>query len=49
MGRACSTNGEKRIEYRWESQKERDHWVGGWIILKWILDRMGCYGLDSSG
>jgi hypothetical protein len=26
-----------------ESQKERDHWedqdVGGWTILKWILER----------
>jgi hypothetical protein len=20
--------------------------VGGWIILKWILDRMGWYGMD---
>jgi hypothetical protein len=33
----------------WESQKERDHWedldVGGWIILKWILDRMVWTGL----
>jgi hypothetical protein len=31
------------IGYCWESQKERDHWVdqdeGGWIILKWILER----------
>jgi hypothetical protein len=31
------------IEYWWESQKERDHWedqdVGGWTILKWILQR----------
>jgi hypothetical protein len=27
--------------YCWESQKERGHWedVGGWTILKWILDR----------
>jgi hypothetical protein len=23
-------------------------WVGGWIILKWILDRMGWYGLDRA-
>jgi hypothetical protein len=43
MGRACSTNGGKRmhIRYWWESQKESDHWedqdVGGWTILKWIL------------
>jgi hypothetical protein len=43
MGRACSTNGEKRNAYRRESQKERDHWedpdVGVWIILKLILER----------
>jgi hypothetical protein len=45
--------GERRgmhIGYWWESQKERDHWedldVGGWTILKWILDRMGWYELD---
>jgi hypothetical protein len=37
--------GEKRNAYRIlvESQKERDHWedqdVGGWTILKWILER----------
>jgi hypothetical protein len=34
--------------YWWESQKERDHWedqdVGGWTILKWILD--GWDGVD---
>jgi hypothetical protein len=33
------------IRYWWENQKEIDHWededVGGWIILNWILDRMG--------
>jgi hypothetical protein len=40
------------IEYLWESQNERDHWedkdIGGWTILKWILEyRMGwlCIGL----
>jgi hypothetical protein len=31
------------VGYRWECQKERDHWedqdVGGWTILKWILER----------
>jgi hypothetical protein len=39
--------GEKRngmhIGYWWENQKERDQWedqdVGGWTILKWILER----------
>jgi hypothetical protein len=31
------------IGYWWTSHKERDHWedqdVGGWTILKWILER----------
>jgi hypothetical protein len=44
MDGACSTNGEEvHIGYWWESQKERDQWeeqdVGGWTILKWILER----------
>jgi hypothetical protein len=34
---------EMHIEYLWESQKESDHQedldVGGWAILKWILER----------
>jgi hypothetical protein len=38
------------IGHRWESEKKKDHWkdqdVGGWTILKWILDRMGWCGLD---
>jgi hypothetical protein len=43
MGRACSTNGEKRNVYRVLVGKPegKSHWedqdVGGWIILKWIL------------
>jgi hypothetical protein len=38
------------VGYWWESQEERDRYedkdVGGWIILKLILDRTGWYGLD---
>jgi hypothetical protein len=40
--------------YWGESQKEKYHWkdqdVGGWILLKWILEgRVRRYGLDRSG
>jgi hypothetical protein len=35
--------GGVHIGYWWEGQKERDHWededIGGWTILKWILER----------
>jgi hypothetical protein len=38
------------IGYWSESQKERDHWedqdIGGWTLLKWVLDRMGWHGLN---
>jgi hypothetical protein len=31
------------VGYWWACRKERDHWedqdVGGWTILKWILER----------
>jgi hypothetical protein len=50
MGRACSTNGEKRNAYRIligrpkgkRPQEDKD--VGGWTILKWIL--IGWDGMD---
>jgi hypothetical protein len=44
--------GEKRNAYRiWVGKPdERDHYedqdIGGWTILKRILDRMGWYVLD---
>jgi hypothetical protein len=45
MGGECSTNGEKRNAYRTlvGMAEERDYWedqdVGGWTILKYILER----------
>jgi hypothetical protein len=45
MDRACSTNGEKRNAYRILVGKSegKNHWedqdVGGWTVLKWILER----------
>jgi hypothetical protein len=45
MGRACSTNGEKRNAYRILVGKPEgrrpleDQNVGGWTILKWILEK----------
>jgi hypothetical protein len=35
MDRACSTNGEKRNAYK----ILEDQGVGGWTIIKWILER----------
>jgi hypothetical protein len=41
------------IGYCGKAQKERDHQedqdIDGWIILKWISDLFGWYGLDCSG
>jgi hypothetical protein len=40
------------VGYWWKSQKERDDWedqgVGGWTLLKWIIERerMGWCGLN---
>jgi hypothetical protein len=51
MNRACSRNGEKMDAYRiLVGKPEGKRPPGrprrsGWIILKWILDRMGWYGL----
>jgi hypothetical protein len=44
--------GERRthIGYWSESQRERDHYedqdVGGWLILRWILERLEWGGVD---
>jgi hypothetical protein len=47
MDRTCNTNVEEKPVYKVlvGNQKERDH-VGGWLILKWILDMIGLHGLD---
>jgi hypothetical protein len=44
MDKSCSTNGEKRNEYRLfiggkARGKETTRKTGGWIILGWILER----------
>jgi hypothetical protein len=56
MSRPFSTNGGRRgsrIDYWWESQRERVHYedqdVGGWIILGWIFERWGGGGEDWIG
>jgi hypothetical protein len=42
--------GRMDIAFWWGGQNEKDNQevqdVGGLIILKWILNRMGWYGLD---
>jgi hypothetical protein len=42
MYHECGRRGMHRGHW-WKSQNERDHWedkgVGGWTILKWILER----------
>jgi hypothetical protein len=51
-GRACSTNGEEEectedLVGKPEGKKPiEDQDVGGWIILKWVLNTMGWHGLD---
>jgi hypothetical protein len=45
MGGACSTNGgEEKCISDIGRKARRDHWedkdVGGWTILKWILDSL---------
>jgi hypothetical protein len=32
----------------YDASVQEDQDVGGWTILKWILDRMGWYGLNRS-
>jgi hypothetical protein len=56
MGRACSMNGAwgrntYRILVRKLEQKRhyKDQMVDVLIILRWVLDRIGWYGLDWSG
>jgi hypothetical protein len=44
MGMVCSSNGgEEECMYDIGETARRDHWedrdVGGWTILKWILER----------
>jgi hypothetical protein len=41
------------LGYWWVSQTEIDHkenhGVSRWRILKWVLDRMGWYGMEWNG
>jgi hypothetical protein len=49
MGRAFGTHGEKRNSYRvsvGKAERKGPLDVGERMILKRILDRIGCYGLD---
>jgi hypothetical protein len=55
MLRACNVNAEKKNAYRlWVGKLEKKRPLGRtryrWVDkVRWILDRMGCYGLDLSG
>jgi hypothetical protein len=41
MGGTCSKNREKRNAYRLlEGKAEEDQDVGGWVILRWNLERL---------
>jgi len=31
----------EKIQVWWGNLKERDHIINGWIILKWILSKLG--------
>jgi hypothetical protein len=41
------------IGYWWESKKKRDHWedqdVGGWTIIKWVVEGSCEHGDELSG
>jgi hypothetical protein len=43
VGHVARMGRRMHVGYWWEIQKERDHWedqdVGGWTILKWVVER----------
>jgi hypothetical protein len=53
MGGACKMNGGGEhigywCESQWERRHNKDHDVGGWTILRWIL-QTGWGGIDWIG